>query len=35
METYLLDCQIKALEAKFIKEGGYSENLFKKRLNSR
>lgn len=32
-ETYLLDKQIKALEEKFIKGGGYSENLFKKRLN--
>ncbi len=33
--TYLLDRQIKALEEKFIKEGGYSENLFKKRLTNR
>lgn len=31
--TYLLDKQIKALEARFIKEGGYTENLFQKRLN--
>jgi len=27
-ENYMLDRQIKALEEKFIKEGGYSENLF-------
>lgn len=33
METYLLSKQIKAVEETFIKEGGYSENLFKKRLN--
>jgi len=30
--SYLLDRQIKSTENKFIKEGGYSENLFKKRL---
>lgn len=30
--NFLLDRQIAALEEKFIKEGGYSENLFKKRL---
>lgn len=30
--TYLLDKQIKSLEGKFIKEGGFTENLFKKRL---
>jgi four helix bundle suffix protein len=35
METYLLSKQIKAAEIKFIKEGGYSENLFKKRLQNR
>lgn len=35
IETYLLDCQIKALEDKFIKEGGRSENLFRKRLEYR
>ena len=29
---YLLHRQIEALEEKFIKEGGYTENLFKKRL---
>ena len=33
--TYLLDRQISALEEKFIKEGGYTENLFKKRLEHR
>jgi len=31
-ETYLLDRQIKALEEKFVHEGGFTENLFKKRL---
>lgn len=31
--NYLLDKQIDSLEEKFIREGGYSENLFKKRLN--
>lgn len=34
-ENYLLDKMIKALEEKFIHEGGYSENLFKKRLAAR
>ncbi len=33
--TYLLDRQIKALEQKFIAEGGYRENLFKKRMKYR
>lgn len=33
--TYLLGKQIKSLEEKFISEGGYSENLFKKRLERR
>ncbi len=33
--NFLLDRQIKALEEKFIREGGYSENLFKKRLDAR
>lgn len=33
--NYLLDHQLQALENNFIKEGGYSENLFKKRLESR
>jgi len=31
LETFLLNRQITAAEEKFIKEGGYSENLFKKR----
>lgn len=30
--TYLLDRQIKAMEEKFIQDGGFTENLFKKRL---
>lgn len=30
--TFLLDRQIKALEERFIKSGGFSENLFKRRL---
>lgn len=32
LENYLLDKLLRALEQKFITEGGYSENLFKKRL---
>jgi len=32
LETYLLDKLIKTLEEKFIREGGYSENLTKKRV---
>lgn len=32
--TYLLDRQIKSLEEKFIKEGGFTENLFRKRVKS-
>jgi len=35
IETYLLSKQIKAAEDKFIKEGGYTENLFKRRLQNR
>lgn len=35
LETYLLSKQIKAAEEKFVKEGGYSENLFKRRLENR
>lgn len=35
METYLLDQLIRSLEKKFITEGGYTENLFKKRLEYR
>lgn len=34
-ETYLLDQMLRSLEEKFINEGGYSENLFKKRLEQR
>ena len=33
LETYLLDKQIKSMIAKFESEGGFSENLLKKRLN--
>lgn len=33
--NYLLDRQRKALEEKFVQEGGYSENLFKRRLQQR
>jgi restriction system protein len=32
MATFLLSRQIKVAEEKFVKEGGYTENLFKKRL---
>lgn len=35
MCTYLLDKQIKALENKFLEEGGYTENLYKRRVNHR
>jgi four helix bundle suffix protein len=35
MECYLLDKMIKSLEEKFIHDGGYTENLFKKRLTFR
>ena len=34
-ENYLLDQMLRSLEQKFISEGGYSENLFKKRLERR
>lgn len=34
-ETFLLSRQIKACEEKFVKEGGFTENLFKKRLSVR
>lgn len=34
-ENFLLDRQIKSLEDKFVREGGYSENLFKKRLDQK
>lgn len=33
--NYLLDRQIASLEEKFVREGGYTENLFKRRLQSR
>lgn len=32
--TYLLSKQIKAAEEKFVREGGYTENLFHKRLKN-
>ena len=35
LDCYLLDRMIRVLEQKFITEGGYSENLFKKRLEQR
>ncbi|HCS78420.1 TPA: four helix bundle protein [Patescibacteria group bacterium] len=35
LATYLLNRQIKAMEAKFINMGGYTENLFKQRLQSK
>ena len=35
MECYLLDKMLKSLEEKFVKEGGYTENLFKRRLSQR
>ena len=34
-ENYLLDNMIRSLENKFVKEGGYSENLFKRRMGER
>lgn len=35
MECYLLDKMIKSLEDKFVREGGYTENLFKRRLREK
>lgn len=35
MATFLLDKQIRATEDKFIKDGGFSENLLKRRLDYR
>lgn len=35
METFLLKRQIDALTEKFVKEGGFRENLFKKRMDYR
>lgn len=34
-DSFLLDRMIRALEEKFVNEGGYSENLFKKRMERR
>lgn len=34
-ENYLLDQMVRSLEQKFVNEGGYSENLFKKRMEKR
>lgn len=34
-ENYLLDRQIASLEEKFVREGGYTEKLFRKRLTQR
>ena len=31
MESYLLDHQMQALREKFVREGGFRENLFKQR----
>lgn len=33
--TYLLSRQISAMQEKFVREGGFTENLFKKRLENR
>lgn len=35
LENYLLDQMIRSLETKFVTQGGYSENLFRKRLAAR
>lgn len=35
LENYLLDQMLRSLEQKFIQEGGYSENLFRKRIAER
>jgi len=35
LTTYMLKNQIKSLEEKFAQEGGYTENLFKRRLQER
>lgn len=34
-EGYLLDCLVRSQNAKFIREGGFRENLFKKRIQYR
>ena len=33
--NYLLDQQLRQLEARFLKEGGFTERLFRKRRESR
>ena len=35
IETFLLSKQIKSAEEKFLREGGYTENLYNKRINFR
>lgn len=35
LETYLLDQLLRSLEKKFVTEGGYTENLFRKRIEYR
>lgn len=35
LENYLLDRMLRSLEQKFVTEGGYSENLFRRRLAQR
>lgn len=35
LTTYLLDKQLKSLEEKFVREGGYTEKLFRQRLAER
>lgn len=35
METYLLSRQIKSLEERFLQEGGFTENLYKRRVQAR
>lgn len=35
METYLLNRQIQSLTEKFVKEGGFRENLFKRRMEEK
>lgn len=34
-ENYLLDQMLRSLEQKFVQDGGYTENLFKKRMEYR
>lgn len=35
MQTFLLKRQVESLKAKFVKEGGFRENLFKRRLEEK